>query len=180
MIWRRQHRHSIVSGSTKKANEDSEELVLTWITEQRQKGARVSRNVIQTKAKRIFHTEIVEASKKEETFEESACWLDKFMKRYQLSLRRKTMLAYWIQNKHVSFVMWVSNKRTADGMEGGIIAMDETSAWFDMPGPTTAEPTGSRSVTTKTRGHKKSHFTMTLAAKADGTKFKPFIVFRGA
>uniref|UniRef100_A0A3P9M7Y6 HTH CENPB-type domain-containing protein n=1 Tax=Oryzias latipes TaxID=8090 RepID=A0A3P9M7Y6_ORYLA len=104
-----------------KANEDSEELVLTWITKQTQKGARVSRNVIQTKAKRIFHTEIVQASKKAETFKES------------LSLRRKTMLAYCIQNKHVSFVI-----------------------------------------------HKKSHLTMMLAAKADGTKFKPFIVFRGA
>ena len=32
----------------------------------------------------------------------------------------------------------------------------------------------------KTTGHEKSHLTVILAAKADGTKLKPYIVFKGA
>ncbi|GAA6088956.1 zinc finger protein 540-like [Tachysurus ichikawai] len=31
----------------------------------------------------------------------------------------------------------------------------------------------------KTTGHEKSHLTVVLAAKADGTKLKPYIVFKG-
>ena len=60
-----------------------------------------------------------------------------------------------------------------------IIAMDETAVWFDMVGSTTVETRGVRSVPLKTTGHEKSHLTVVLAAKADGTKLKPFVVFKG-
>ena len=57
--------------------------------------------------------------------------------------------------------------------------MDETAVWFDMVGSTTVETRGVRSVPLKTTGHEKSHLTVVLAAKADGTKLKPFVVFKG-
>ncbi|XP_020555814.1 zinc finger protein 37 [Oryzias latipes] len=172
-------------GGAKKASDELENLVLTWITEQRRKGGRVSRKMIRMKAKKIFDKEIDEASKRKETFTASSGWLDKFMKRHQLLLRRKTAPAQkdpdQVVHRLVSFVTSVANKRTADGIEDGeIIAMDETSAWFDMPGPTTAEPAGSRSDVMNASGHEKSHFTVTLAAKANGAKLKPLIVFRDA
>ncbi|KAG2455446.1 UBN1 protein, partial [Polypterus senegalus] len=144
-------------GGAKKVSEELDELVLTWIIEQRLKGARVSRKMVRTKAKRIFDTEIDDASKGKETLVASSGWLEKFMKRHHLSLRRKTSLAQMdpeqVIDKLVSFVMWVANPRTADGVKDSeIIGMDETSAWFDMPGSTTVEPTGNRSVTLKTSG----------------------------
>ena len=57
--------------------------------------------------------------------------------------------------------------------------MDETACWMDMPSETTVATTGSHCVPLKTTGHEKNHFTVILTAKADGTKQKPFVVFKG-
>lgn len=59
-----------------------------------------------------------------------------------------------------------------------IYAMDETACWMDMPGDTTVHFSGARSVSVKSTGHEKDHYTVVLTAKADGTKLKPFIVFK--
>ena len=48
-----------------------------------------------------------------------------------------------------------------------------------MPADTTVEVRGARSVSVKTTGHEKNYFTVILTAKADGTKLKPFLVFKG-
>ena len=58
--------------------------------------------------------------------------------------------------------------------------MDETAVWNCMVSDTTVDKVGTKSVCLKTAGHEKVMVTVCLAAKADGTKLKPFIVFRGA
>ena len=60
-----------------------------------------------------------------------------------------------------------------------IFAMDETACWFDTPSETTIACTGACSIPPKTTGREKQHFMVILTAKADGTKLKPFIVFKG-
>jgi hypothetical protein len=50
---------------------------------------------------------------------------------------------------------------------------------MDMPSDTTIAATGSRSVPLKSTGHVKNHFTVVLTAKANETKLKPFVVFKG-
>ena len=59
--------------------------------------------------------------------------------------------------------------------------MDETAYWMDMPGDTTVHHSGARSISLKSTGHEKDHFTVVLSARADGTtcKLKPFVVFKG-
>ena len=47
--------------------------------------------------------------------------------------------------------------------------------WMDMPSDTTIAPVGARSIPIKTTGHTKDHYT---AARADGTKLKPYVVFK--
>lgn len=59
-----------------------------------------------------------------------------------------------------------------------IIAMDETSVWFNMISNTTVARTSERSIQVKSTGHEKAHATVVLAAKADGSKLKPFVVFK--
>lgn len=49
-----------------------------------------------------------------------------------------------------------------------------------MVSETTVDTTGKKAVTLKTTGHKKSWVSVCLAAKADSTKLKPIIVFKGA
>ena len=61
-----------------------------------------------------------------------------------------------------------------------IIGMDETQVWWDMISGTTINKTGKKSITLKTAGHAKATVSVYLAAKADGPKLKPIIVFKGA
>ena len=61
-----------------------------------------------------------------------------------------------------------------------IIAMDETAVWADMVSDTTVDKIGSKDIILKTTGHEKVRVTVCLAAKSDGTKMKPYIVFGGA
>ena len=48
-----------------------------------------------------------------------------------------------------------------------------------MPLETTGTFTGVHSMPLNTTGHKKDHFTIVLTAKANGTRLKPFVVFKG-
>ena len=57
--------------------------------------------------------------------------------------------------------------------------MDETSVSNGMVSNTTIHKQGAKSVYLKTTGHEKCMVSVCLAAKADGTKLKPF-VFRAA
>ena len=61
-----------------------------------------------------------------------------------------------------------------------IIAFDETTVWADMVSDTTVDVGGKKTVSMKTTGHEKCLVTAGLAAKSDGTKLKPIIVFEGA
>ena len=58
--------------------------------------------------------------------------------------------------------------------------MDETPVWDDMVSTTTVDNVGASSINLKTTGHEKVMVTVCLSARADGTKLKPYIVFRGA
>ena len=57
--------------------------------------------------------------------------------------------------------------------------MDETPVWFNMISKTTIDTTGKKTVTLKSTGHEKAQVSVCLAAKADRTKLKPMVVFKG-
>ena len=48
-----------------------------------------------------------------------------------------------------------------------------------MPSDTTVAVAGSHSVPLKTTGHENNHLTIILITKADGTKMKPYVFFKG-
>ena len=156
-------------------NVEMEEELFGWIVELRSRHLRVSRRMIRMQAKSLTS---------DDGFKASRGWLDRFMKRHSLSLRRKTTISQSVPSdvipKLVSYVlhlrtMQVRHKYSTDS----IFAMDKTACWMDMPSDTTVASTGSRSVPLKSTGHEKDHFTVVLTAKANGTKLKPFIVFKG-
>ena len=102
-----------------------------------------------------------------------------------LILRRRTTKAQkdpaQLVNKLVAYAMHVRHlTQTQEFDPGSIIAMDETPVWVDMVGNTTVNKTGAKDVVLKSTGNEKVRVTICLAAKADGTKLKPFIVFAGA
>ena len=58
--------------------------------------------------------------------------------------------------------------------------MDKFSVWADMISSTRVGDTGKKTVTVKLTRHKKTHVSVCLTGKADGTKLSPFMVFKGA
>ena len=118
-------------------------------------------------------------------FKATTGWLDKFMCRNGLSLRRKTTTAQQDPNrlihKLISYILQVRRlSKKYQYQPSCIIAMDETSVWDDMVSNTTVDKVGAKSIILKTTGHEKVMLSVCLAAKADGTKLKPLVVFRGA
>ena len=80
----------------------------------------------------------------------------------------------------VAYVMHVRRiQKQFNFHDGDIFAMDETSVWNDMVFNTTVEKTGFKEVPMKSTGHDKIRVSVCLTRKADGTRLKPFIVFKG-
>ncbi len=159
----------------KPSDTEMEDNLFDWVVELRDRHLRVSRQMTRTQAKALSGND---------EFKASRGWLDRFMKRHSLSLRRKTTVCQTVPSdsipKLVSFILHLRSLRIRHQYATNCIyAMDETPCWMDMPSSTTIAPTGSRSVALKTSGHEKDHFSVVLSARADGTKLKPFIVFKG-
>ena len=100
-------------------------------------------------------------------------------------LRRRTTTAQkdpsQLINELVAFVIHMRRLNIKDDFNpSNIIAMDETPVWADMVSSTTVNKTGQKEVMLKTTGHEKVRVSVCLAAEADGSKLKPFIVFAGA
>ena len=119
-----------------------------------------------------------------EDFKASRGWLRKFMKRNGLSLRRKTSVAQQdperMVGRLVSYVIQVRRLQEKHKYSASdVIAMDETPVWCDMISETTVDTSGKKTITLKSTGHEKARVSVCLAAKADGTKLKPMVVFKG-
>ena len=113
-------------GGRKAQDEDMEELLFEWITVLRSRNLRVSRAMIMCQAKTLSD---------EESFQASTGWLNGFITRKGLSLRKKTTVC---QNspsacieKLVDFIMHVRRLRIRHQfMNDSIYAMDETACWM--------------------------------------------------
>ena len=178
-----QGKRRLEGGGRKITDEGLEEQLLEWIHGRRSSGLRVSRKLIMMKAKFLYDETCDESEK--DLFLASNGWLQKFMRRNGLSLRRKTTTAQKdpakLIDKLISYVLHVRRLSKAYNYQPScIIAMDETSVWDDMVSNTTVDDVGAKSISLKTTGHEKVMVSVCLAAKADGTKLKPMIVFRGA
>lgn len=112
-------------------------------------------------------------------------WLELFMKRHSMSLRRRTTVSQRLPSdllpfKVTAFIVNTRRLRILKQYPLSLMGnMDETPLWMDMPGETTVTRTGDRSVPIRTTGHDKVRFTVVLSAMADGKKLRPYVVFKG-
>ena len=177
-------RKRLDSAGRKPFDLDIEEVLLEWVHERRSNGFRVSRKMIRSKA-RFLHEEKCKEMELPPTFTASIGWVQKFMTRHGLCIRRKTtesqkdpeklidkLIAYVLQARRLHIKFSYS--------DSDIIAMDETAVWQDMLSNTTVDSIGHNTIAMKATGHEKTKVSVCLTAKADGTKLKPFIVFPGA
>ena len=160
-----------------------EDDLVQWITERRGNGLRVSRKLIELKAKKMQGEKtITDLNSKIISFGDG--WVQKFIREHDLSIRRRTTEAQknpsQLIDKLCAYVVKVRKlrQRVNYDMED-IIAIDETAVWNDMIA-NTVEKRGAHTVSLKTTGHEKAKITACLTACANGDKKKPFFVFKGA
>ena len=140
-----------LQGSGRKAlSEEMEERVLEWIVERRSKVLRVLRKLIRKKAIIVYgDLKRIDPDRYNEKFEAINGWLFKFMKRHNLSLRRKTSVAQkdpdLLIAKIVSYILRVRRLRMKYSYQpADIIAFDETPIWADMVSDTTVDVVGKK------------------------------------
>jgi hypothetical protein len=109
-------------------------------------------------------------------FRMSNHWLYAFMKRWNLSLRRRTKIGQKLpkQTEELleNFHRFVFRLRIEKSYEMyNIFNMDETSVWFDMAGNFTVNQTGEKTVHIRGTGNDKNRFTVVLTCAAGKSYF---------
>ncbi|CAJ1082921.1 Pogo transposable element with KRAB domain [Xyrichtys novacula] len=171
-------RARLVGGGRKKVSTELETRLAEWVWTMSDRKKRVSRKMITRKALAIYSS----VADGEKGFVASRGWLHRFLQRNALSLHQRSAVTQkdpvQLTEELVSFVGYVSHIVSSKKiLDRDIIAMNETAVWFDLNPPTAAA--GQKSVPLKDMRHGRNHLTVVLAAKADGTKLEPYIVFKG-
>lgn len=113
-------------------------------------------------------------------FKASAKWLDGFLKRNDLALRRRTNLTVlsndFLIERAFSFLKYLTAKVTADSDMSKIVLMDETAVYMEDPRTTTIDEHGARHVVIRSTGFASKRITCVLAVKANGDKIPPVII----
>ena len=127
------------------------EEVLSWIQQRRSNMLRVSGKLIMFKAKSIYNEKCGDNEELKAGLAASNGWLMKFMKRKNLSMRRRTTIVqkdpFHLTTKLVKYVMHVRRLSMKTNFSPDyIIAMGETAVWSDMVGNVTVDTTGTKDV----------------------------------
>ena len=143
---------------------------------------RVSGKMVMFKAKSLYDENDPTG---QDDFVASRGWLDKFMKRSDLSFRRRTTTQEkdpaLLIDKLVSYILHIRRLMKCHSfVPSNIYAMDETPVWMDMIVPTTIAKVEEKDIPLKSSWPRKVASYRCLTMKADGTKLKPFVVVQGA
>ena len=135
------------------------------------------------KAKYFYESECDESEKS--LFVATNGWVNNFTRRNGFSLHRKTTAAQQDPERLIDkLILYILHARRLSIKykypPSCIIAMDETSTLKGMMSNTIIHKQGAKFVCLKTTGNEKCMISVCLAAKAKGTKLKPFVVFREA
>ena len=135
-------RFRVTGGGRKVGNEELEEVVYQWVIQRRNERKHVSRKNIQRKAKEIYN-----GLDPVKPFSASNGWIDNFMRRHNLSQRKKThqsqRLPSEIIPKIVNFFRHIRKcYATLNILPGQSVAMDETSVFLENISNDTINTTG--------------------------------------
>lgn len=171
-------KHKIGTGRQPTSSELEDE-VFEWICERRAKSLIVSRTEIQKYALNIAVQFEISLDK----FKASSRWLDGFIKRYDLSLRKSTSLFKLpddeIANRALSYKTFVDNVNISNYKPSNVVAMDETSIYLGHGMQTTIDYKGATSIYIPSTGYESFRITCILAIRLDGQKVAPIIITKG-
>ena len=182
--WKQQHEELTQCKKTTKAFRgkksrwpELENELEDWVNTQRADGRGVSTVQIRLKAKTIA------TAMRYEDFRGGPSWCFRFMRRKGLSIRVRTTLCQQLppdyEEKVLNFRKYTDAKIAEHSIAPhDIINMDEVPLTFDLPLTRTVNRKGESSVTLKTTGHEKTHFTCVLCCTASGEKLPPMVIFK--
>lgn len=156
---------------------DLENELYHWICEKRDSGIGVSTTEIRMRAIQLHK------SNSEVEFKASLCWCQRFMKRHDLSVRRRTTIAQKLPvdyaDKVTDFQKFVIKIRKEFNIDPSRIGnADQTPLTFDLPSDTTVTHVNDKTVSIRTTGNEKNRFTVMLGCMGDGTKLPPYVIFK--
>ena len=167
------------SGAGRKLSypEEKEVELVQWVLEQRDLQLAVT-------VQNIIDQAVVVIQPTNSSFKGTRGWAQKFMRRNDLVIRAKTSVAQKLpaalEQKMTAFLQAVREARVGYDYPKNLIGnMDETPMYFDMPGNTTIEKKGTKTISVRTTGAEKRHLTVVLAATADGQMLPPMVIFKG-
>ena len=138
---------------------------------------------ISTAELRLKATHLARQSDTMANFRGSISWSYAFLKRHDLSIRRRTNIAQKLPSdykeqltKFQSFIIKLRKKN--DYSLSQIGNADQTPLTFVLPSATTITTKGAKSISMTTTGNEENRFTVMLACPADGGKLPPYIVFK--
>jgi DDE superfamily endonuclease/Tc5 transposase DNA-binding domain len=118
-----------------------------------------------------------------ESFKASNCWLDGFMERFELSLRRATTLFKLedsdIVTRALAYKSFIDAIDFGSYLPANMIAMDETAVNLGQSSRTTIDFKGASSISIPSTGYESARVTCVLAIRFDGTKVPPLIILKG-
>ena len=157
---------------------DVEKKLVEYVHERRFSGSSISTVEVRLKA-----FELVKEMYPGSIFKASARWCQLFMKRNDISIRRRTSIAQRlpddVENKLLDYQKYIINLRKRHEYPISCIANgDQTPLSFDMPSFQTLDFKGVKSVPIKTTGNEKNRFTVMLGAYGDGKKMPPYVIFK--
>uniref|UniRef100_A0A803JQY6 HTH CENPB-type domain-containing protein n=1 Tax=Xenopus tropicalis TaxID=8364 RepID=A0A803JQY6_XENTR len=156
-----------------------EDLICEWVVDRRAKALVVNRAQIQEFALAMApHFDIAH-----EDFKASQHWLDNFLQRSELSLRRSTTL-FRLEDAQVikralAFKSFIDDIKLSKYNLSNMIAMDETAVFKRQSSQTTIEQRGASSVYIPSTAYESACVTCILAIRLDGTKIPPLIISKG-
>ncbi len=156
-------------------DKEMDESLIQWVRDNRREGIPINGTMVRMQAKR---------KAEDAGFVASDGWLRSFKRRHCLSTRAGTSIGQKLPRDHEdkldSFQKFILQLRKQhDYPLSHIYNMDETPMRFDMPPTHTLHPTGDKTVHIKTTNSEKRGFTAILTISADGTKLKPWAIFKG-
>lgn len=156
------------------------EVKLTaFIDDKRQYGYAVSTEMCQIEAIKIAKELNININE----FKASRGWLQRFFKRSNLSVRRKTTISQRLPeaytDKLLCFQRYVIQLRKLNNYPLCQIGnADQTPVYFEMPVDTTVNKVGDKTVKIRTAGCEKQRCTVMLTVLADGKKLPPYVILK--
>ena len=180
----KQSRESRAPGRGRKAAyPELEQQLLDFIHERRKSGCAIS-----TIELRLHAGNLAKEYNPLTNFKASSKWCFNFMKRHDISIRRRTSISQKLPDDHeqklIEFQRFVIKMRKKhDYADCNIGNADQTPLTFDIPFTQTMAPkaggvAGEKSITLKSTGNEKNRFTVMVGAYGDGRKMPPYIIFK--